>query len=138
MCYYGYMKKSYFGFIILLIVFTLGGASIVFLPIQGEDILMRLLFNYCDLGMVILMLIIYKTGKVHWFTGITYEDALKVDLSQRKLYALYHLRDFSIFFVAYLVLSILFTILHITYYVDLIAWTITVVAVALQTIRYKL
>lgn len=133
-------KKTYKGFIIWLILYC-GGISLVgFLPFKGmsADLMSRLIYCLTLIGIVILMYIIYKTEAVYWFTGITYEQAVSAGSQRRKIYALKHLKLFGIFTLVYLIFSFIMQLTGAPSLVDLIFFTVSLIAVCIRTMFYKL
>ena len=72
------LKKSYKGFIVWMICFLVccfGGA---FLGIEDAALATRITMNVMTLSMAVLTYIIYRTGYIYWYTGITYEEAARL------------------------------------------------------------
>lgn len=131
-------KKSYKGFIIWLLVFCIIMTSFVFFPIQNTDLLMRVLDNACIWGIVLLSYIIYKTGYIYWYNGITYEEAANASPERRQSYARKHFIDFGRFALLFLALSIVGQLLRLPGWINCIAATVGLIFVAVRTIKYKL
>ena len=131
------LKKSYKSLFLIVLIFIVGGVGIVLLPVN-ESMMVRIIFNYMDLFCVILLNVVYKTERVYWITGITYEEALEAGSERRKRYAKCHLRDFGFFSIGYLILSVLLHLFHITFYVDIGIYLVGICAICVGPIRYKL
>ncbi len=130
-------KKSYLGIILWFIGYMVTMGIVIALPIKG-DLIFRVTYNWMTMGIAVLALIIYLTGNVYWYNGISYEDACKVGHERRKLYALKHLISFGVFAIIFLIFSIVMHILKVDELVDLVVAAVGIVVVAISTIRYKL
>lgn len=131
-------KKSYRGFIVWLIVFCIIMTSFAFFPIQNTDLLMRVLDNACIWGILLLNYIIYKTGYIYWYNGITYEEAASASPERRRSYARKLFIAFGRFALLFLALSIAGQLLRLSGWVNCIAATVGLIFVAVRTIKYKL
>ena len=69
-------KKSYRGFVILMVVFVVALFALPFIPNADAKAISIIVFNIMNLWMALVTFVIYKTEKIHWFTGILYEEAL--------------------------------------------------------------
>ena len=132
------LKKSYKSFVVFMILFMASMFLPILLPFKDEALLVRIVLNICNLGIVILMVMIFLNERVYWFNGITYEEALLAGSLRRKIYAKRHLVVFFIAFIIYFFLSIIFQVLNISMWVDIILNTIVVIVAAISTIRIKL
>ena len=92
-------KKSYKGFVAMLLVFVVLLFAIGLLPTEDVKVITLLIFNIAAIWMALLTWVIYKTEKIYWYTGLTYEDAVKVSSESRKEYALRHFKRFAVFVV---------------------------------------
>jgi len=132
------LKKSYQGFVFWMIAFIACSFGVVFIPVEDEKILLRLVMNVCMLSIALLAFIIYKTGYVYWYNGVSYEDAVKAGDERRKAYAWKHFRSFGVFALAFLVFSIVAQVYNISYWWDIVIGTVGIIVVAVGTIRYEL
>ena len=130
-------KKSYLGLVLWLIGFLALCFGVLLLPVSGM-FMMRMTINLCTLGMAILAWIIFLTGAVYWYNGISYEEARDAGEEKRKQYALKHLRVFGIFAVCGLLFSTVMHLMHVSEWVDFTVLTIGLMAAAISTIRFKL
>ncbi len=133
-------KKSYKGFIIWLIAFLTVSIGVALIPEDAVSaaFLMRVVGNICTISIAILAFVICETECVYWYTGISYEDAVKAGSEKRREYAWKHFQRFGTFAVIYLVISIAAQLLQINMWVDLTFLFVGVIAVAVSTIRIKL
>ena len=130
-------KKSYTGLILWLIAFLAVCFGVLLLPVPGMA-MMRITIHLCTVGMAILAWIVYLTGAVYWYNGISYEEAKEAGEERRKQYAFKHVRAFAIFAVCGLLFSAALQWLKISEWVDFVVLTIGLMAVAISTIRFKL
>ena len=132
------LKKSSLGVWIWSLVYVGLGIALVYIPVHNEDILTRIFLNYTNIAVVALTFIIYLNERVHWYTGITYEQALEAGSERRKTYALKMFRIFRNAALVYLVLSILFSVFKYSWICDMIFFIVIIVVAAVSTMRYKL
>ena len=90
------LKKTYKGLILGLIGFCIVSMGVTLLPLSSL-VLVRIINNFCTFGVVLLAYVIYRTEYVYWYTGTTYEEALKAGRDRRKSFALKHFRCFGLF-----------------------------------------
>lgn len=131
-------KKSYSGFIIMMLVFTAVMFVLPFISDIGENAITIILFNFLDIWMVLLTWIIYKTEKIYWYTGVSYEEAAKTDSANRKRYAFCHFKRFLYYAVIYAVYSVIAYLADISLTSNILFATVGIVAVAISTINIKL
>jgi len=122
------LKKSYKGFWIWMLVFTLGCVGVAFLPFEAQ-LMTRIVMNVCTVGIAALTWIIYLTEYVYWYNGTSYEAALEAGAVRRKIFAFRHLKLFGGFAVLYLVVSVILQITGVS-----IAWDIAIVTVGLVVV----
>lgn len=132
------LKKSYKGFVIWMICFVAFCFGCPFLGIEDAALLTRMIMNVMILSVALLVYMIYRTGYIYWYTGITYEEAAKVSEERRKEYAYKHWKLFGIFAGAYLVFSVVMHLLQVGFWVDILVGTLGLVVVAVRTIWFKL
>ena len=132
------LKKSYKGFVIWMIGFLVCCVGFVFLKIDDAALITRIIMNVMTLSMALLTYMIYRNGYVYWYTGITYEDAVKVSEERRKAYALKHWKLFGIFAVIYFVFSVVMHLLKMSLWIDILVCTMGLIVIAVRTIWYKL
>ena len=132
------LKKSYKGFGIWMLCFVAACFGTVFLPVEDTGLMIRIIMNIMTIGMAILTYMIYRNGYIYWYTGITYEEAAAVSEERRKACAWKHFKLFGIFAAVYLVISVVFQLLQVSYWVDLVFGTLALVVVAVSTIWFKL
>ena len=87
--------------------------------------------NVCILSVALLAFIIYKTGYVYWYNGISYEDAVKAGQERRKVYAWKHVRSFGGFALVFVVFSIIAQVCHISYWWDIVLGTVGIVVITI-------
>jgi uncharacterized membrane protein len=132
------LKKTYKGLLIWLMFFLVACFGVAFLPL-GDGILMgRIVCNICTIGMAILTYMIYYTGYIYWYNGVSYEAAVKAGEERRKAYAWKHFKRFGIFAVNFLCFSIVAHLLPINFAIDIVLLLVGLVAVAISTINIEL
>lgn len=131
-------RKTYAGFILWLIVFMLALLAVCFLPVQDEAVLMRLITNLCTLAMAQLTWWIWRTERVYWYTGVTFEQAEKAGSERRKEYAFRHFRLFGGYALVALAVTMAAHLARLPWWVDFPIVTVGIIAAALRTMAYQL
>ena len=131
-------RKSYTAFVIWMVVFIAVLLMICFLPADDPALIMRLLVVLCTAGMAQLSWMIWRTERVYWYNGITFEDAEKAGSERRKEYALRHFRLFGRYAVITLAVAIGAHLLHIPWWIDFTVVMVGLVAAAFRTLGYRL
>ena len=132
------LKKSYTGFIVWMFLFIGILFSLSFLPVEDESIMIRAVFVFTSLAIAGMMLLIYFTEQVYWINGVTYEQAVEAGSARRKAFALRHLVRFGICTAIYLLFAVVGQILGWPFWIDIIVFTVGVIATAISTIGITL
>lgn len=132
------LKKSYTGFVVWLIGFVVLIMLPSFLPTEDIGLIVRLIDNIMTISLEILMLIIYKTEKVFWINGVSYEAAVEAGSDRRRAYALRYVKRFGIFAATFLLYSVIAQVLRLPFEIDIAAVTVGIVVCAFSTIQFKL
>lgn len=130
-------KKSYRGFVILMVAFVVALFALPFIPNADAKVISIIIFNIMNLWMALVTFVIYKTEKIYWFTGISYEEALNTPSEDRILYAKRHLQRFGMYAGVFVIYSVISVICNIPIVVDIVLETIGIVGVAISTINIK-
>ncbi len=128
-------KKSYGGLVLWLIGYLLLVLACCFLPEKG---MLRGIMQVTSLGTAFLVYMIYVNEKIYWINGVTFEEALKATSSQRKEFALRHLKIFLGFAIAYFLFSLLSYMLGWNEWIDFAVGCIGLIAAALFTLPIHL
>lgn len=131
-------KKSYKGFVIWLIFLMVSMIGCAFIPIEDSNLLILIVDNIMIIEVDILALIIYKSEKIYWYSGLSYEDAKKASPEQRKKYALAHVQRFSIAAGGYFIYSVAAYMLHLPIGIHIVAALISIVEAAISTMHIQL
>lgn len=131
------MKKSYTGLIIWLIIVLAVIISLCNIPFKNPAVMMRLLFTFTATALAVLMFMIYKTDKLYWFNTVSYEDIVNAGYERRQWYAWKVFKRFALFAIVCFVLSLLLHLFGGPFWIDIIVFTVGLVAVAINvtTIR---
>ena len=132
------LKKSYAGFIVWMFLFIGILFSLSFLPVEDEGTMIRIIFVFTSLAITGMMLMIYISEQVYWINGVTYEQAVEAGSGRRKLFARRHLVRFGICTAIYLLFAIVGQIIGIPFWIDIIVFTVSVIATAVSTINIRL
>ncbi|MGN0408600.1 MAG: hypothetical protein ACI4EJ_10085 [Bacteroides sp.] len=131
-------KKSYKGFVGLMILFVALMFLLPFIPNADAKVITIILLNFMNLWMALLTWVIYKTQKIYWYTGLTYEEAKKADPDSRKRYAMRHFKRFAGLAAVFALYSVISYFFKVPLAADILLGTIGLVAVAISTINIKL
>ncbi|MBO6114366.1 MAG: hypothetical protein J6P57_04845 [Lachnospiraceae bacterium] len=132
------LRKSYLGFWIWTIVYTVAVMCMAYLPIHNTGILVRIIFNFTNLAITALTFIIFINEKIFWYNGITYEQAIEAGSDRRKAYALKHVKIFGAATLIYFIVSLITVFLNINLGVETLIYTLIIIIAAVSTIRFKL
>lgn len=132
------LKKSYKGFVLWLVIFTVVMFSFCFLPTEDGGLLTRLICVEMTCGMAVLAYIIYRTEYVYWYNGTTYEEAVAAGSERRKAFAKKHLDRFAACAALCVLYSAAAHAMGWPFWIDLIVSSVGLVVAAISTIRIKL
>ena len=132
------LKKSYTGFILWMVGFVAALLAICFLPVEDEQVLMRLILLLMAWSVTGMAFIIWKTESVYWYNGTTFEEAEAAGSEHRKAFAWKHLKIFGVYALAASVLSALMQLLGWSAWIDFTLATLGLVVAACMTIPLKL
>ncbi|MCM1189865.1 MAG: hypothetical protein NC541_11290 [bacterium] len=131
------LNKSYRGFIIWMIAFTAGMVGLSLLPIKDAHLTARICHVACAAGIEALTLVIYKTEKIFWYNGVSYQEAVEAGSDRRRAYALKYVKRFGILTAGILVFSFIAQLLRLNVAFDTAAMVIGLVVCALSTVKLK-
>lgn len=131
-------KKSYTGFILWMVGFVAALLAICFLPVEDEQVLMRLILLLMAWSVTGMAFIIWKTESVYWYNGTTFEEAEAAGSERRRAFAWKHLKIFGVYSLAASVLSALMQLLGWSAWIDFTLATLGLVVAACMTIPLKL
>ena len=132
------LKKSYTGFILWMVLYLGILFSMAFLPIENDGVMIRLILSFTALAVTGMMLIIYISEQVYWINGVTYEQAVDAGPERRKLFARRHLVRFGIFTAIYVLFAVVGQIIGIPFWIDIVVFTLGMIAAAISTINIRL
>lgn len=99
------LKKSYRGFVLLMLLFLAGMAAVILLPVEDAGVMLRLLLCWTSLFVALLAFVIWRTEQVYWYNGTEYEAAVKAGSERRKAFAWRYFRVFGWHALGYVVFS---------------------------------
>lgn len=137
------LKKTYLPFLLWFLLFhiVLGGALLLlhkFNPECSPKIITLTLLNLANLWFIGLMQMIRQTGRVYYFTGITYKEAQRATKTARAAFARKNYRLFLVLgqlFLLWTLVSLLFR-LHPAW--DVLIWSLAIIAAACRSATFKL
>lgn len=133
------LKKSYRELILWVLGFTVVLTAAAFLPVRDVGLLVRIDNNLCMAGVVVLMLLIWKTEKVFWISGISFEEAVEAGSDRRRAFAWKHVKLFGIFEAAFFLFSVIAQLLQLSFWLDIAVIMLGCLAAgAVSMIRFKL
>lgn len=131
-------KKSYKGFIIWTIAFLAVSMGSLFLPVADGRLLTRIYLAICALSVTILTLMVYVNGRVYWYNGVDYDEAVSAGVERCKVYAFRHFVRFGICTIIYMVFTAAMHILNVGILADILMFGAVFLAAAVSTIKIKL
>ncbi|MBR4080962.1 MAG: hypothetical protein IKK21_04165 [Clostridia bacterium] len=131
------MKRSMTGFWLFVLGWTAAMFAAAWLAPDTATAL-RLICNVMTLGMALLTHIICLNGSVHWYTGVSFEEAEAAGEVRRAAYARAMRKPFLVIALGMLLLSGCGHLLGWSMWIDFAAATIGTVAAAISTVRIKL
>lgn len=131
------MKKSMTGFWLFVLGWTAAMLAVPFLSADGATAL-RLICNVMTLGMALLTHLICVTDSVHWYNGVSAEEAEAAGADRRSAYARACRKPFLILAGATLILTAAGHLLGWSMWIDFAAACLGTVAAAVGTIHIKL
>lgn len=132
------LKKSYKGFVLWMIAFTVALLALCFLPTEDGGLITRLICIEMTVGVALLAYIVYRTEYVYWYNGTSYEEAVEAGSERRKDFARKHLERFAWCAAACLLYSLAAHALGWSFWIDMCVHCIALVAAAVSTIKIKL
>lgn len=133
------LKKSYRELILWVIGFTVLMTAAAFLPVRDAGLLVRIDNNLCMIGVVLLMLLIWKTEKVFWINGISFEEAVTAGSGRRRAFAWKHVKLFGVVAILYLLFSLIAQLLHFSFWIDIAVIMMGCLAAGIiSAMRFKL
>lgn len=132
------LKKSYVGFVLWMLAFMAAVLGAALLPIEDEALLMRIVDNLCTLGIEALMLLIYKTERVFWINGISFEEAVKAGSGRRRALAFKYVKFFGMFAAGFLLYSVIAQLLHLPWGIDIGLLCAGMLVFTLGALRFRL
>lgn len=138
-----YEKPTYRMFVVWLAAFfaVTGGVAAFFVrlaPGVSDGVVTKVLLLAVMAMLDLLLYYIYRTGRVYWFTGLTYKQAAEAGGDRRRAYARAHLRRFllaSAVFVAYCAAGFA---LRTGVLLDTIVFLVLLLVAVFSTMRIKL
>ena len=131
-------KKSYTGFMLWLMIFVAATLGISLLPTEDWQLLMRLIILLMGWGIAALAFIIWRTERVYWYNGITYEEAEAAGSERRKDYAWRHLKVFGVYALGISVFVWVIQMLGASAWIDFTVGTIGLIVAGCCTMPIKL
>ncbi|MCM1026544.1 MAG: hypothetical protein NC432_08900 [Roseburia sp.] len=120
-----------------MIAFIAGMLGLSLLPIEDAHLTARICHVACAAGVEALTLVIYKTEKIFWYNGVSYQEAVEAGSDRRRAYALKYVKRFGILTVGILVFSFIAQLLRLNIAFDTAAMVIGLVVCALSTVKLK-
>ena len=133
-------KKSYLGFVIILLIYLVLMFAPAFIPAIKERPGAATAW-ICFVTAVFVFAVIfyiYKSEKIYIFSGISYEDALKVSPEKRRNYAYLHVKKFLPATVILIAYSVLAFITGLPDALSIVVMCLVLVATAFSTMKIKL
>ena len=131
-------KKSYKGFVLLLIAYLALMFGVAFIPAEDFDLPMRLVMLVTVWYTAALAFYIWRTERVYLYNGTFYEEAEAASPERRKEFAWRHFRLFGIFALIQTVVACASWLLGWSSWIDFTVAVVGIVAACFMTIPIKL
>ena len=131
-------KKSYLGLVIIILIYFISLVSLFFLKNLDSNTITHITGVLTVVFVFSITLVIYLTGYIYWYNGISYEDALNKTKEERKIYAKKIMLIFLVFLSLYLIYSLFAIIFKFPYYGTILVLTVGLIVSAISTIKVKL
>lgn len=133
-------KKSYTGFVIILLLYLIAAFLPIFIPvIQDRPGAVTAWMCFATAVFVFaLIFYIYKSEKLYLFSGVTYEQAARLSSEQRRNYAYLHVKKFLPATVILIAYSVLAFIAKLPDALSIVILCLVLVAAAFSTMKIKI
>ena len=131
-------EKSYKGLVFWLLGYTAALIVCMFLPFEDEGLLVRLTLNVTWCAVAVLCWMIYRSERIYWINGVTFEQAKRATSDQRREFAEKYLRKFGKCAVFCLVFSTVGQLIGLHFVFDILVETIALIVAAIGTMKFKL
>lgn len=131
-------KKSYLGLVIIILIYFISLACLFFLKNIDLNTITHITGILTVVFVFSITFVIYLTGYIYWYNGISYEDALNKTKEERKIYAKKIMLIFLVFLSLYLIYSLFAIIFKFPYYGTILVLTVSLIVSAISTIKVKL
>ncbi len=133
-------KKSYTGFLIILLLYLIAAFLPIFIPaIHDRPGAVTAWMCFSTAVFVFVMILyIYKSEKLYLFSGVTFEQASKLSSEQRRNYAYLTLKKFLPATVILIAYSVLAFIAKLPDALSIVIMCLVLVAAAFSTMKIKM
>lgn len=133
-------KKSYTGFLIILLLYLIAAFLPIFIPvIHDRPGAVTAWMCFATAVFVFVMIFyIYKSEKLYLFSGVTYEQAARLSSEQRRNYAYLTLKKFLPATVILIAYSVLAFIAKLPDALSIVILCLVLVAAAFSTMKIKM
>lgn len=132
-------KKSYTGFLIILLLYLIAAFLPIFIPVIHDrpGAVTAWLCFATAVFVFALIFYIYKSEKLYLFSGVTYEQAARLSSEQRRNYAYLTLKKFLPATVILIAYSVLAFIAKLPDALSIVILCLVLVAAAFSTMKIK-
>lgn len=130
-----YERKTYRLFIlifIILISFIIFGSTILS-DYLSDYIVLKLIFIFCSLVLILLSYIIYIKERIYWISSYSYKKACSMSSDERKHIAMRFFMVFRTTFVLIILYMLIGMILKSSVIIDMIVFIIGTISAAIMT-----
>lgn len=133
-------KKSYTGFVIILLLYLIAAFLPIFIPVIHDrpGAVTAWMCFATAVFVFALIFYIYKSEKLYLFSGVTYEQAAKLSSEQRRNYAYLTLKKFLPATVILIAYSVLAFIAKLPDALSIVILCLVLVAAAFSTMKIKI
>ncbi len=133
-------KKSYTGFLIILLLYLIAAFLPIFIPVIHDrpGAVTAWMCFATAVFVFALIFYIYKSEKLYLFSGVTYEQAARLSSEQRRNYAYLHVKKFLPATVILIAYSVLAFIAKLPDALSIVILCLVLVAAAFSTMKIKI
>lgn len=133
-------KKSYTGFLIILLLYLIAAFLPIFIPVMHDrpGAVTAWMCFATAVFVFALIFYIYKSEKLYLFSGVTYEQAARLSSEQRRNYAYLHVKKFLPATVILIAYSVLAFIAKLPDALSIVILCLVLVATAFSTMKIKI
>lgn len=132
-------NRSYKGiFLWIIFLFAANSSAVTLSDLIPEEYSVYLTMSTTIICIDFLLYIIYKTERIYWINGVSYDEAKKASSEERKVYAQRHLAAFFNATLLWFLYGIVKYLFSPPLWWDIAVSMVIIIGAAISTIKIKL